>query len=112
MATARVTANTTKQPLFSVPLHMKGIIDAIDIDNQGAAANTIQLEDDFTQDISHSNGTPTARSSYPWQGTIPVSTLFTADELSTKRIECLGDVSALASAIDASCVIIVAYHFE
>lgn len=118
MATARCTANVAVQALFAVPLHMKAIIDAINIDNEGASgAITVQMEDDFTQDISQTNNTPTARHAFPFQATVPAGISFSADILSTESIECLGNVGIICSAgvgfvADAGCVIIVTYHFE
>jgi hypothetical protein len=112
MATARVTANTAVQPLFQVPLNMKGIIDSVTIDNQSAVAETVQLEDDFTQDISNLVGAPVARSAFPFQATVGAGLTDVANELSTKKIECLGNVGAICSAIQALCAIIVTYHFE
>ena len=112
MATARVVANVAVQPLFTVPLHMKAKIDAINIDNQSAGSITVQLEDDFTQDISNANNAPVARSAFPFQATVPTLTSFTADELSVKAIECLGNVGAICSGNSAACAIIIEYHFE
>jgi len=112
MATARCTANVAVQALFAVPLHMKAKIDAINIDNQGVAAATVQLEDDFTQDVSNLVGAPVARSAFPFQATVPAGISFSADELSVKEIECLGNVGAIANVVQAGTVIIVEYHFE
>lgn len=112
MATARCTASNVVQPLFQVPLHMKAVIDAINIDNQGVAACTMQLEDDFTQDISNLNNVPTARSAFPFQATVPAGISFSADELSVKEIECLANVGALCSVVQPLTVITVQYHFE
>jgi hypothetical protein len=112
MATARVTANVAVQALFQVPLHKKAKIDAINIDNQSAGAITVQLEDDFTEDISNTTGAPTARSAFPFQVTIPATTSFSADENSVREIECLGNLGAICSAISAACAIIVNYHYE
>ena len=52
MATARVTANTVVQSLFTTPKHVKGKLTAVNIDNQSGAARTIQIQDVFTTDPS------------------------------------------------------------
>lgn len=113
MATARATANVAVQPLFQVPLHMKGIIDSVNIDNQGVSGPiTVQLEDDFIQDVSQTNNTPTARSAFPFQTTVSQNTSVSADELSTEKIECLGNVGVICNKTDAGCAIVIDYHFE
>ena len=112
MATARCTASNIVQPLFQVPLHLKAKVDAINIDNQSPAAITMQLEDDFTQDISATVNAPVARSAFPFQVTVNPGVSFSADVLSVKEIELLGNVGALCSAIQAGCVIIIEYHYE
>ena len=114
MATARATANMTVQPLFSTPLHMKAIIDDVDINNQGSSGTIkVQLEDDFTQDVSVGNNTPTARSAFPFEASVPQGTDFSADVNSlADDVECLGDVGVKCDKTDAACSIIVKYHFE
>ena len=115
MATARATANVNVAlaQLFQVPLHMKGIIDSVNIDNQGTSGPiTVQLEDDFIQDISQGNNVPTARSAFPFQTTVTQNTSVSADELSTEKIECLGNVGVVCNKTDAGCAIVVDYHFE
>lgn len=113
MSVARVTASTAVQPLFAVPLNMKAIIDDINIDNQGTSGPiTVQLEDDFTQDVSTTVAAPVARSAFPFQTTVAQNASVSADELTMKQTECLGNVGAICSAIDAGCAVLVKYHFE
>jgi len=112
MATARVTASVAVQPLFSTPLHMKAVIDDINIDNEGTSgAITVQLEDDFTQDISTTVVVPTARSAFPFQTTVAQNTSVSADKNTLADTECLGNVGVICSASDVGCVIVVVYHF-
>ena len=116
MATARCSANLVVQPLFSTPLHMKAIIDDIDIDNQGASGPiTVQLEDDFTQDISAHVAAPVARSAFPFQTTVAQNASFSADEDSMgedhEDTVGLGNVGVICSATDAGCTIVIKYHF-
>ncbi len=113
MSTARVTSNTAVQPLFTVPLHMKAIIDDISIDNQGTSGPiTMQLQDTFTQDISTLNAAPAARTAFPFQTTVAQNASVSADKLTVGKIECLGAIGAICSAIDTGCAIVVTYHFE
>ena len=112
MAVVNCTASNLKQTLVNVPLHMKAKIDAVNIDNQGVGNNTVQLEDDFTQDISNGNNTPTARTAFPFQNTVPVGTSFSADYLSVKSIPMLGSIAVLCSALDAGVAIKITYHLE
>jgi hypothetical protein len=111
MATARVTANLAVQPLFVTPLHMKAKIDSVTVDNQSGVPVTVQLEDDFTQDISQTVAAPVARSAFPFQRTVGAGLTDIADELAVSQIECLGNVGAICSATQAACAIIVNYHF-
>ncbi len=113
MATARRTANVALQALLVTPLHMKVKFDAINIDNQGASGKiTVQIQDDFTQDISNLVAAPVARSAFPFQASVPQGNTFIADQLMLKEIEGLGNIGVLCSATDAGCVITVDYHFE
>jgi hypothetical protein len=99
--------------LFSTPLHMKAIIDDISIDNEGTSGPiTVQLEDDFSQDISATNATINALSAYPFQTTVAQNTSVSADKNSLVDTECLGNVGVKCSVIDAGCAILVVYHFE
>jgi len=113
MATARVRANTVVQALFSVPLHMKAIIDSVTVDNQGTSGViTVQLEDDFTQDISAGVGAPAARSAFPFQMTVAQNATVSADKRTLEETVGLGNVGAVCDKIDAGCAIVVVYHFE
>jgi len=113
MATARVTANVAVQALFAVPLNMKAKIDDILVDNQGTSGLiTVQMEDDFTQDISSTVGAPVARSAFPFQITVAQNASVSADKLTVDEVECLGNVGIICDKTDAGCAIIVQYHFE
>ena len=113
MATARAAANTAVQALFATPLHMKAIIDDISIDNQGTSGPIkVQMEDDFTQDISMGVPAPVARSAFPFQTTVVQNTSVSADKLTVGNIECLGNVGIICDKIDVNCAIMVEYHFE
>jgi len=113
MATARCTANVAVQPCFSVPLHMKAVIDDISIDNEGVSGPiTVQLEDDFTQDISTTVAAPVARSAYPFQTTVAQNTSVSADKNTLADTECLGNVGVICNKTDAGVAIVVVYHFE
>jgi hypothetical protein len=112
MATARVTANTTAQDLFSTPKVRKGKLTSVKVDNQSAAARTVRLQDVFTPDASAAVPSPSAQTIERLQITVGAGLTadVPADEL--KDVEFLGDAKAIADAIDAACVITVAYHFS
>ncbi len=114
MATKKVTANTVAQDSFSCPKVKKAKITAIDIDNQSTAARTVRLQDIFTPDASVGVTTPSAPTPpiERFQATVGSGVSFSADEPSLKDLEVLGDAKAIADAIEATCVIIVKYHFE
>jgi len=112
MPTARVTANTAAQALFSVPKHVVGKVTSVKVDNQGGAARTVRLQDIFTPDVSAGVAVPSEQTKERLQ--ITVGAGLTADVMETelRDLRFLGAVKAIASAIDANCVIIVGYHFE
>jgi hypothetical protein len=92
---------------------MKAVIDDIDIDNEGTSgAITVQLEDDFFQDISATNATINALSAYPYQTTVAQNASVSADKNTLADRVCLGSVGVKCNAIDAGCAIVVTYHFE
>ncbi len=108
--TARVTANTALQALFSVPLHMKGKIIAIDVNNQGTSgAIKVQIQDIFTPSVGIVNASPVQQTKYRMEATVPQNQMFSEDIMSLEDTECLGAVSAICNAIDANCTIIVRY---
>jgi len=112
MSTARVTANTADQALFSTPKHYKAKLTSVKVDNQGAALRTVRLRDIFTPDPSVGVPSPSAQTIERLQ--ISVGAGLTADvpETELRDLEMLGDAKAIASAIDTACVIIVGYQFE
>jgi len=112
MPTARVTAHTTAQALFSVPKHVVGKVTSVKVDNQGGAARTVRLQDIFTPDASAGVSAPSEQTKERLQ--ITVGAGLTADVMETelRDLRFLGAVKAIANAVDANCVIIVGYHFE
>ena len=111
MATKKVTANTAAVALFSAPKVKKAKITAIDIDNQSGAARTVRLQDIFTPDDSV-GATGSEETKERFQATVGSGVSFSADDPSLKDLEVLGDAKAIADAIEATCVIIIKYHFE
>lgn len=112
MSTKKVTSNTDAQDLFSCPKVKKAKITAIDIDNQSTAARTVRLQDIFTPDASVKVTSPSEKTEERFQATVGSGVSFSADEPSLKDLEVLGDAKIIADAIEATCVIIVKYHFE
>jgi hypothetical protein len=91
---------------------MTAIIDSILIDNQAAVPITVQIEDDFVQDISNGNPAPANQSAFPFQATVPTVTTFSGDKNSLPDTKVLGNGGIICSVTDAACAIIVNYHFE
>ena len=112
MATARTTANTTAQALWSTPKVKKAKVTSVKVDNQGATLRTIRLQDVFTPDPSVGVPSPSVQTIERLQ--ISVGAGLTADvpEMELKDAGYLGDAKAIADAIDTSCVIIMGYHME
>lgn len=112
MPTAKVTANTTAQTLFTTPKHKKGKITAITIDNQSAAKRTIKIQDVFTPDASAGNPSPSEQTIDRVQISVDTGLTATLDKTSLEDVEILGVAKAVADATDSACVITVVYHFE
>lgn len=114
---ARCTASNAVQPLFATPLNMKAIIDSIFVDNRSAVAVVVQMEDDFTQDISNLNPAPVVRNAFPWQATVKAASGLNSDVNSLQGrgeqgLTCLGNVGILCDSVQANCDIVVYFHFE
>lgn len=112
MPTARVTANTSAQTLFSTPEHVKGKITVFKVDNQGSTAKTIELQDVFTPDASVGTSSPTEQTIYRLQITVGAGLTADVPETELRDVEFLGTAKAVASGVDTNCKIIVGYHFE
>jgi hypothetical protein len=112
MPTARVTANTTAQTLFTTPKHVVGRITAIDIDNQSGASRTIRIQDIFTPDPSVGVSSPSEQTIERFQATVENTKTLSVDEDALKDIRILGVAKAIADGVSTGCVIIVNYHFE
>jgi len=112
MPTARVTANTTAQTLWTTPKHHKGKLKALNIDNQSTVALTIRIQDVFTPDPSAGVATPTQQTIERVQITVAAGASVSLSEDSLVDAEFLGVVSAIANDIQAACVIIAIYEFE
>ena len=115
---ARVTANTVVQNLIATPLNMKTVIDSVFVNNTSGVAVRVQLEDDFTQDVSAAvSPNPIARSAFPFDKTIPANSTYDADVNSLQgRSEqgcvALGNLGAICDSIQATCSIFIYFHFE
>ena len=112
MPTARVTANTTAQDLFETPRHDKGILSALEVDNQSGGARTVWLQDVFTPDTSVGQTSPSEQTLT--RSTITVGDgltgIISAEEL--EDAEFLGTAKAIADSLITSCVITARYHFK
>jgi hypothetical protein len=112
MPTAKVTANTTAQTLFTTPKHKKGKITALTVDNQSTSKKTIKIQDIFTPDPTAGAPSPTEQTKDRVQITVGAGLTATLDKLSLEDVEFLGTAKAVADATDAACVITVVYRFE
>lgn len=114
MPNCSATANTVAQPLFTVPLNMKGKIDAIKIDNGKGTHGRIQfkIRDSFFQDVSINNNVVNARYAEPWVASVPQNEYFSENVLSLEKIELMGVVTLIADAIDALVPVNIQFHFE
>lgn len=112
MPTAKVTANTAAQTLWTTPKHKKGKLTALNIDNQGSAKRTIKIQDVFTPDPSTGVPSPTEHTLERVQVSVDVGLSASLDEASLENVEFLGTAKAVADAADAGCVIIAVYTFE
>jgi hypothetical protein len=97
---------------------MKTVIDSVSINNRSGVAVRVQLEDDFTQDVSAAvSPNPIARSAFPFDKTIPANSTYDADVNSLQgRSEqgcvALGNLGAICDSIQATCSIFIYFHFE
>lgn len=111
MATARTAALDVANiaTLFSTPKVKKAKLTSVNVDNQGAAARTIHLRDDFTTDASV-KAAAAAKTIEKLQ--ITVGPGLTADVMETelKNKEFLGDCKCYADAAEPLCIIIVDYE--
>jgi len=118
MATARALANTAAQTLFTVPLHSKGKITSINIDNPTAATITVRIQDVITTTASIVATTGVAVAGavqapiFRYQVEVAATSTVDVPEDELRDTEFLGVVSAIVDATAATCVIIVSYHLE
>lgn len=112
MATKKVTANTTAQSLWSQVKPLVGILSKIEIDNQGDAPNTIELEDSFTPDASVGTPTPGPQVIPRWQHTVGAKETYSEEGEKLKDVKFLGAAQAKGSVTDSKCVIIAAYSLK
>ena len=111
MSTARVTANVDPVMLFTCPRVAKGKLTSIKVDNQGAAARTIRIQDRFTPDPSAGVPTPAEQVIDRVQLTVGAGLTETLSSEQLEDIQILGTCEAVASATDPATVIIIGYHF-
>ena len=112
MPTARVTANTTAQTLFTVSKHKKGKLTSLNVDNQAGSSATIRLQDIFTPDASAKEASPTEKTIERVQITVAAGSSVSLSEDSLKNAECLGTVKAIADITDTACVIVAVYTLD
>ena len=109
--TARVTANTVPQVLFVTPGVSKGVLSSMKVDNQGATAITVRIQDRFTPHASAGVAAPTEVTLDRIQVTIGAGLTGTLSSEELKDVQILGTCEAVASTTDPAAVVIVGYHF-
>lgn len=112
MATARATAHTTAVSLFTAPRNKRVKLTSITVDNQGAAARTVRIQDLFTPDPSMGTPVPTLKTIERAQLTVGAGLTGSMSAEELKNVPILGEAKAISDAVDANCVIIVSYSME
>ena len=110
MATARATADVTPRVLFTAPKVAKGRLTSIKIDNQGAAARTIRLQDRFTPDPSAGVPAPAEQTIDRLQVTVSAGATQDIPETELRDVEVLGTCQVVADAVEPACVVSIGYH--
>ena len=110
MATVRATADVTPRVLFTAPGVAKGRLTSIKVDNQGAAARTIRIQDKFTPDPSAGVPTPAEQTIDRLQVTVGAGTTQDIPETELKDVEVLGTCQIVADAADPACVVSIGYR--
>jgi hypothetical protein len=88
-------------------------VTSMTINNAGGAADrTIEVWDSFTPDITNGVAVPVFTTARRHNITVPVGDFLVLEEEDLKGVECLGNLSILADAIDAGCLITVGYKAE
>ncbi len=110
---ANATALIAGVQIIQTPLHMKTIIDAINVNNPGISGIiTMSVVDVFTQDVSQNNNAPTPRTAIPFNMPVGQGVFASADKNSLAKMECLGAVAITCDKTDPGCNITVIYHQE
>ena len=110
MPTARATADVAPAVLFTCPRVAKGRLTSIKVDNQGAAARTIRIQDRFTPDPSAEAPAPAERTIDRLQFTVGAGLTADIPETELRDVEILGTCQVVADAVEPTCVISIGYH--
>ena len=110
MATVRATADVAPRILFVTPGVAKGKLTSIKIDNQGAAARTIRIQDRFTPDPSAGVPAPAEQTIDRLQFTVGAGLTADIPETELRDIEILGACQVVADAVEPLTVVSIGYH--
>ena len=110
MSTARVTANVDPVMLFTCPRVAKGKLTSIKVDNQGAAARTIRIQDRFTPDPSAGVPAPAEQTIDRLQFTVGAGLTADIPETELRDVEILGVCQVVADAVEPLAVVSIGYH--
>jgi hypothetical protein len=114
MATSKVIANVSGQAIvFTTPKNVKGMITAINIDNQSGTPHVFSFVDVFTPDASAGTPTPAVQQLPVFQASMLSGLVqnLNINRLSLEDTETRGVLYAVSDSLDSGCVIIVNYHF-
>lgn len=114
MATARCAAFAVGNivTLVTIPADKKLVLDAVSIDNGGAADHTIHFRDDFTADPSAGAAIPGPNLIEKGQWTVGHGVTGTVPENELKEKKFLGTLKCYADGAEPACIVLVDYHFE
>lgn len=111
MASKQVAAHTTAQSVAAERKNCRWKPTSVSIDADGASQDTtIKIVDAFTPSTTNGDSSPSAQTVTRWQTTVLQGDCVSFNEEDLKGVVCLGALTILGSAIDASCLISVGYE--
>jgi len=114
MPVKKITASTSYQDLFEVPLHHVGKITSILMTNKTPTSVDVMctIEDHFTPDASAGVPSPTATSQEVARMVVGAGLTGSLGKEELEDVRCLGTVKAICDATQTQFFIDVAYHIE
>jgi hypothetical protein len=106
------TLSTGGATLLTIPTNMKAKVKSMIIDNQSAAAKTVNLRDTVAPDPYDGVSSPTTQYLARGQWTTPKGLTANMDKNDLKGLEFIGTIDVYADATDTACVITINYELE